>query len=102
VWFLGGTFVTTVNPSGTVVGVANRNCPVPAGTALFFPIINTECSMLEGNGTTDAELRECAKFFQDHAIDLECMIDGVPLQNLESYRARFPLFTYACWSAFSR
>ncbi len=94
VFFLGGTFVTTVNPSGTVVGVANRNCTVPAGKALFFPIINTECSTLEGNGTTDAELRECAKFFQDHAIDLEGTIDGVPLQNLESYRVQSPLFTY--------
>jgi hypothetical protein len=94
VFFLGGTFVTTMNPSGTIVGVANRNCTVPAGKALFFPIINTECSTLEGNGTTDAALRECAEFFQDHAIDLEGTIDGVPLQNLESYRVQSPLFTY--------
>src|SRR2546426_6305813 len=57
VWFLGGTFTTTVDPSGVVVGRATRDCAVPAGKALFFPIIDTECSTIEGNGTTDAELR---------------------------------------------
>ncbi len=94
VFFLGGTFVTTEDPSGIVVGAAERNCTVPTGKALFFPIINSECSTLEGNGATDAELRECAEFFQDHALDLEATIDGVPIQDLERYRVQSPLFTY--------
>src|ERR1043166_2405529 len=93
VWFLGGTFTTTTEGNVTIA-TATRDCSVPPGKALFFPIINNECSTLEGNGTTDAELRSCAKFFQDHAHDLTCTIDGVAVQNLDSYRAQSPLFTY--------
>src|SRR5215831_3488129 len=94
VWFLGGTFTTSVDPSGVVVGTADRDCTIPTGTALFFPLIATECSALEGNGTTDAELRSCAQFFQDHAHDLMATIDGVPVANLDKYRVQSPLFTY--------
>ena len=93
VWFLGGTFTTT-SEGATVIGRATRNCTVPVGKALFFPIIDSECSTLEGNGTTDAELRGCAAFFQDHANSMTCVIDGVPVRNLESYRVQLPLFTY--------
>ena len=93
VWFLGGTFTSTTS-GGVTVGSATRDCTVPTGKALFFPIIDNECSTLEGNGTTDAELRSCAKFFQDHAHDLTCTVDGVPIQNLDSYRVQSPLFTY--------
>ncbi len=39
VWFLTGTF----NESGVV----SRTCRIPAGTALFFPVLNVECSTLE-------------------------------------------------------
>ncbi len=94
VWFLGGTF-TTVSPSpGVVVGNATRNCTVPAGKALFFPLIDAECATAEGNGTTDAELRACAKSIIDHAANLSCVIDGQALQGLASYRAQSPLFTW--------
>jgi len=34
-----------------------RNITVPTGMAIFFPILDPECSTLEGNRTTDAELR---------------------------------------------
>src|SRR5438876_5449605 len=93
VWFLGGTFVSTTE-GGITIGRATRDCSVPAGKALFFPIIDSECSTLEGNGTTDAELRGCAKFFQDHAHDMTCTIDGVAVQDVASYRAQSPLFIY--------
>ena len=93
VWFLGGTFVSTTE-GGVTIGRATRDCSVPAGKALFFPIIDSECSTLEGNGTTDAELRSCAQFFQDHAHDMTCTIDGMAVQNVASYRAQSPLFTY--------
>ena len=39
VWFLVGVF----NDSGT----ASRVIQIPSGKALFFPILNTECSTLE-------------------------------------------------------
>lgn len=45
VWFLGGKFC----PLGEVCSMRNviRNCSVPAGKALYFPILNVEDSVLE-------------------------------------------------------
>jgi hypothetical protein len=94
VFFLVGT-VTIVEVSPNVVlGEAERDCTVPAGKAIFFPIINSECATAEGNGTTDEELRSCAELFVNHAGDLQAEIDGVPVQKLEMYRAESPLFSY--------
>jgi hypothetical protein len=87
VWFLGGSFVTA-----EVV----RNCTIPTGKALFFPVLNTECSTIEPEpftGETEAELRACAKGWVDGAIGF-CTIDGVPVQNLGQYRVQSPLFTF--------
>jgi hypothetical protein len=42
VWFLGGTFSVLPLPAGGVLGKANRTGTVPAGKALFFPLISTE------------------------------------------------------------
>jgi len=94
VWFLGGTFTTVSPEPGVVIGTATRDCTVPVGTALFFPIIDAECATAEGNGTTDAELSACAKDIIDHAVDLSCEIDGVAVQNLPAFRAQSPLFTW--------
>ena len=87
VWFLAGTFG----------GDATRNCTVPPGRMLFFPIVNVECSTLEGNGATEAALRACANgWINDNlaVATLSATIDGVPVQNLGSYRAESPLFTF--------
>jgi hypothetical protein len=87
VWFLTGV----INVSGTVT----RDCTVPAGKALFFPVINTECSTLEGapfHGDNEAELRTCAKSFQ--LGDLFAVIDGVAVQDLDRYLVESPLFTF--------
>jgi hypothetical protein len=93
VFFLGGTF-TTIQNGITVTGTANRNCRVPAGKAIFFPLINNECSELEGNGTTQDVLLPCASGPIDQVTQLEAEIDGKPVRNLRSYRALSPLFTY--------
>lgn len=94
VWFLGGTFSTVpVNPT-TVIGEADRECTVPPGTALYFPLINAACSNLEGDGETDEELRACANFLADHMGDLVAVVDGAPLGNLETYRAESDLFEF--------
>lgn len=87
VWFLTGV----INVSGT----AERDCTVPAGKALFFPIINVECSTLEVppfHGDNEAELRACAMGF--HFGDVFAEIDGVAVQNLVSYLKDSPLFTF--------
>lgn len=86
VWFLTGV----INVSGS----ASRTCTVPAGKALFFPILNVECATLEGNGSTEAELRGCTDFFMGFVTNVAAEIDGVPVQNMQRYRASSPLFTY--------
>lgn len=93
VFFLGGKFCATNNPNCNPQS-AERSCTVPAGKALFFPIVNTECSTAEGNGTTDADLRSCAQASIDLTANLSCEVDGVPIQNLQAYRVQSPLFEY--------
>jgi len=94
VWFLGGTFVSTSPETGVYVGTAIRDCTIPSGKALFFPILNAECSTVEGNGTTEADLRSCAVWLEDHITSMFCEIDGAPVKNLAQYRVQSPLFTF--------
>jgi len=87
VWFLTGV----INVSGTAV----RECTVPAGKMLFFPIINTECSTLEPppfHGDNEAELRACANNF--NVANVFAVIDGVTVRNLDRYVAVSPMFTF--------
>jgi hypothetical protein len=87
VWLLTGV----INVSGKAV----RDCMVPVGKALFFPIINAECSTLEVppyHGDNEAELRECAGSFE--IGDMFAEIDGVSVQNLDRYLTESPLFTF--------
>lgn len=87
VWFLTGV----INVSGTAV----RNCTVPAGKALFVPIINLECSTLEAppfHGDNEEELRACATRF--HFGNVFAEIDGVAVQNLDRYLVKSPMFTF--------
>jgi hypothetical protein len=77
-WFLVG-----------VGGPTTINCTVPHGTALFFPIINAECSNLESfpfHGDTPEERSACAKSWIDAVTDLAVMIDGIAIHNLTAYR----------------
>jgi len=67
---------------------------VPTGKSLFFPILNTECSTYEGNGTTEGELLGCATGAVDAGTGLECDVDGTSLVNLGDYRAHSGLFTW--------
>jgi hypothetical protein len=94
VWFLGGTFTVVPISSTVVIGNATRDCTVPAGKALFFPIIDAECATAEGNGTTEQELRDCAEGLVDHAVNLSAEVDGVAVQNLAAFRVQSPLFNW--------
>lgn len=96
VWFLGGTFTTTEGDEGEVIGEAERTVSVPAGTALFFPIVNSEWSRLEGNGNeTAAELRATATDQADAIVpeSLFVQVDGKSLKHLESFRPESQVFT---------
>jgi hypothetical protein len=83
VWFLAGVF----NASGTAV---RNDCVIPIGKALFVPILNGECSNVEGNGSTEAEWRACAAAQMDLASDLSADIDGTPIRNVAQYRVQSP------------
>jgi len=92
VFFLVGTFTSTVEVNGDVVGTARRpQCDAPAGKPLFIPILNAECSTVEGNGTTEGELRTCAKGFVDNVTELSLEVDG---KKMDTFRADSPLFTF--------
>jgi len=94
VWFLAGTINQT--PSETdpsvYIGVADRTCTVPVGKMIFFPIVNTECSTAEGNGTTEAELAAMCDFYVQHAAGLKVTVDGRALRNLTAYRGTSSMY----------
>lgn len=98
VWFLGGTFVVVEEEPGSVLGEAERDCSVPPGKALFFPIVNAECNDLVSlpAGASEGELRDCAIDTADHIVieSLEVTIDGKEIQSLGRYRVESPLFTF--------
>jgi hypothetical protein len=85
VWFLTGAYRHAVN----------RLCDIPAGKAILFTILNSECSYAEfPNIKTEKVLRECSKEMQDKVIHIEASIDGISIKNLSNYRIRSPLFNF--------
>jgi hypothetical protein len=80
---------------GTTPGsTAERSCTVRTGQAIFFPLLNGECSQLEGNGSSEAELRKCAADQADAIKTVFATVDGVPVRNLSRYRFQSPLFQF--------
>ena len=70
---------------------------IPPGTSLFFPVLNSECSVIEPDpfhGDDEAEMRACANGHIDHTSGLIAVIDGVPVQDLAAYRVESPLFEF--------
>ena len=89
VWNLAGVF-SNLNP----IPVPTRTCSIPAGRAIFVPIINGECSTAEGNGSTEAQLRSCA-VSQLQPVDLvQAELDGVPIGDLDDFAFQSPQFTF--------
>jgi hypothetical protein len=85
VWFLAGTYGHPVN----------RKCDIPAGKAILFPILNSECSFAEfPNLKTPSELLTCARAIQDQVISLKASIDGIPISRLQEYRIQSPPFNF--------
>jgi hypothetical protein len=87
VWFFPGTYGKEVV----------RECTVPNGKAILFPILNSECSFAEFHQLrTVEELSTCAKRFQDQVTELYTSIDGQNISNaeLERYRIQSPPFSF--------
>lgn len=58
-----------------------RYCTVPAGNAILFPILNSECSYIEfPQLKNEIELRDCAKTIQDIVISPSASIDNNELR----------------------
>lgn len=105
VWFLAGKYC--VNPCGTPPSpaTANRVVNIPAGKALFFPILNVEFDNLDPAGSptlgyTEEELKTTSKEVMDLGQRMVADVDGKTIKNLDSalttpYRVTSPkLFTY--------
>ncbi|HKE75719.1 MAG TPA: hypothetical protein VKB57_19015 [Acidimicrobiales bacterium] len=74
-WTLGRTLA----PLGPV---SVDSCSAGTGSPLFITGSSVECSTFEGNGTTEAELRACAREF-DLKTAPSITFDGRPLTVLE-------------------
>jgi hypothetical protein len=79
VWFLAGTFQSGVR--------VERSCEVPAGTALFFPVVNSfYCAIAAVDPPetrTEAYARSQVSFVRDAANGLVATIDGVAVPNIK-------------------
>lgn len=102
VWFLGGTFAFDQSGTGTVgdpiivSGEEDRDCHIPAGKAILFPIINAECNtIVDYPLMTEEDLRDCANELADgiNPANLQATVDGEPVEHLGLYRVESPLFT---------
>jgi hypothetical protein len=68
VWFL----------AGTTGGTATRSCTIPSGKGILFPVINGECSTVEG--TPEADLAACATGqIDDFVTETSASVDGTAI-----------------------
>lgn len=66
-----------------------RECTVPTGKAIFFPILNSEHSFAEfPQLKTVEELKTCAQGFQDQVTELHSSIDGQNISETELKMSR--------------
>jgi hypothetical protein len=82
VWFLGGSFSTST---------PERNCTVPTGTALFFPVLNAEDNPVENPPGWNPDIQGEAYVHQavDDPIELHASLDFAiqlpPTDDLELF-----------------
>lgn len=94
VWFLGGV----VGNGGSTV---QRDCAIPPGTALYFPIGNAECSSIEADpffGATADSRGDCAVTFIEDFLkqsSLKAEVDGVSVGGLVHQRVTSPNFRFS-------
>jgi len=85
VWFLTGTF-------GNIVPI-KRNCKIPNGRAILFPILEKEDSLAEDSDLrTDSDLVKRSRNATDKVLSMELTIDEQRIQGLEGYRVQSEVF----------
>jgi hypothetical protein len=84
IWFLAGT--TGGEP-------AFRDCKIPPNRAIFFPIVNNECSTLEPLlcGPSTADRLASAESLINEVTIAEATVDGVQLPIDSQFRVQSPL-----------
>jgi len=112
VFFLGGKYCASGNPNCSP-GAAKRACTVPAGRAIFFPVVNTADTVLEeqnvGSYTSECNpkgstpppittincLRQAGLDLIDPTTNLSVRIDGESIPNLKTnFREQSPVFDF--------
>jgi hypothetical protein len=75
-----GDIVAPFGPNGAT------SCTVERGTKVFAAAWSTECSTFEGNGTTEAQLRACARAADQGISTHTIAVDGqsVPVSEVET------------------
>ena len=85
VWFLTGTFGNAF--------LIRRKCTIQAGKAIFFPILEKEDSFTEDSDLKiESELIRRSKDATDKSINLELVIDGIPIEYMLDYRVQSNIF----------
>ena len=79
---------------GTTGGKVTRTCAIRQGQAVLIPLINGECSEIEGGGSTTAELRACAAAQADDFTKLRARVDGRKIEGLSRFRFESPPFRF--------
>ncbi|MGI0001365.1 MAG: hypothetical protein ACRD6Q_09055, partial [Nitrososphaeraceae archaeon] len=109
VWFLVGTPGDS-ETGGIITGSVERDCVIPEGKKILFPIINVFCSELNDEAAIrealgipagqpippsqlEEGLRICAEDIINGVNILEASIDGKEITNFENFRVQSPLFT---------
>lgn len=94
VWYL-VNYSGKMNVAGYGGGTTVRTCTVPAGKAVLISPDFMECSTIEGDGNTFADLSSCARGYADEETQAGVTVDGVHFTNLLTrYRFATPLFTF--------
>ena len=78
-------------------GPATIHATLPHGKALFLTLRDVDASSLEEPpffGATEDEQRAVANFFADHIEDVFCVIDGLPVEDLDRFRFETDQFTF--------
>jgi hypothetical protein len=88
VWFLAGKFGTESND------FPRRQCKIPMGRAILFPVVNCEANPLEyPELKTNQEIIDYVSKDEDTIVKKECFLNGVeiPVERVRSDPATFPL-----------
>jgi hypothetical protein len=72
-------------------GIEERTCTIPAGKAIFVPLLVGVCDYGESDVKSDEDLRRCAMEGNEYGV-IEATVDGVKLKNLEQYRTQSGFF----------